>query len=62
MGHFTASIEKGEVVTASYYNRAVCYVNQQNYSSAKADLQEVASRGDDEELTKRAEEMLGAFG
>ena len=58
---FTASIEREEEVTASYYNRAVCYANEDNYSSAQADLREVTSRGDDDELTERAEELLAAL-
>ncbi len=60
--HFTASIEKEEAVTASCYNRAVCYAKEENNGKAKADLQEVMSRGDDEELAKGAEELLKALG
>ena len=60
-GHFTASIEKEEEVTVSYYNRGICYVHEGNNERAKADLQEVAARGDDEELTKAAEALLEAL-
>jgi tetratricopeptide (TPR) repeat protein len=54
----TQSIEKGEMVQASYYNRAMCYVKQNDLESALKDFDIAAKSGDDEEIKKLANDVL----
>ena len=56
--HFTASVEKEENVTASLYNRAVCYMQLGLRQEAREDLNAVTERNDDQELTAQAQELL----
>ena len=54
----TQSIGKGEMIQASYYNRAMCYVKQNDLESALKDFDIAAKSGDDEEIKKLAIDVL----
>jgi tetratricopeptide (TPR) repeat protein len=55
---FTHSIEKEEMVQASHYNRAMCYVKQNDLESALKDFEIAAKSGNDEEIKKLANDVL----
>jgi len=55
---FTNSISRGEMIQASYYNRAMCYVKQNDLESSLKDFDMAAKSGDDEEIIKLAKDVL----
>jgi tetratricopeptide (TPR) repeat protein len=54
----TQSIENEEMVQASYYNRAMCYVKQNDLESALKDFGIAATSGDDAEIKKLSNDVL----
>ena len=61
IAYFTDSAERGESITQSLYDRAVCYLALENIEEAAADLRTVIERGDEQELSAKAEELLAGF-
>ena len=55
---FTTSVEAGEpAAERSRYNRAICYLQTEQYESAKADLEAIAA-SEDSELAQDAADLL----
>lgn len=58
---FTASIERGESLSESYYNRALCYLQLEDAASAEEDLLHFLELSEDEALRAQTEELLEAL-
>ena len=58
---FTESVERGESVTPSLYDRAVCRLNTGDISGAVSDLREVIARNDEPDLTQQARDLLDSI-
>ncbi|MBR1846041.1 MAG: tetratricopeptide repeat protein [Oscillospiraceae bacterium] len=58
---FDRSLELEESVTQSLYNRAIAYLSQGRFWEATRDLRLVVERGDDADLSAKAQEILKQF-
>ena len=55
---FSASINADQMSTSCYYNRAICYIQVEDFGAAKSDLSKVAEQSVDTALADSAEELL----
>jgi outer membrane protein assembly factor BamD (BamD/ComL family) len=56
--YFTKSVDRGETVERSMYNRALCCLQLKKYDKAKQDLEVVAAQQEDTEIAKDAADLL----
>ena len=60
-GYFSNSIEHGEQVTSSFYNRGICFLKLGFEEAAAADMQSVIALGDDADLSAQAQVVLDSL-
>jgi len=55
---FNAAIDGGYETALVYYNRGVCYLEQNDINALRADMEKVAQLNEDQELTQIALEII----
>lgn len=54
----TVSIEREDMLQASYYTRGLCFFMTEQYAEGLADINSAAQRNDDPEVTKLVEQLI----